>query len=292
MPREAEPSINERAFILQALHEDVRLDGRALDAFRDLDIFFGDQYGVADVRLGKTRVLTRISASITAPYPDRKFDGVFTITTELSPIASPAFEVGRQSDLETHLSRILETSLRRSQALSTESLCLVAGQKVWSLRADIHILDHDGNLIDAACLATLAALRHYRIPDTQIKGGELTVFTLLERDPIPLALLHHPLCVTLNYFESGEKMLVDATLVEQQCSEGEVVVAANPQGEVCLVQKGGGGQVDALMLLRCVEMAVGKVKELGKRVDSALEADAKKRDKGGISRELQAENER
>ena len=163
---------------------------------------------------------------------------------------------------------------------------------MWSLRADIHILDHDGNLIDAACLATLAALRHYRILDTEVKGGELTVFTTLERDPVPLALLHHPLCVTLNYFESGEKMIVDATLKEQQCSEGEVVVGANAQGEVCLVQKGGGGEVDALMLLRCVEMAVGKVRELGKRVDSALEADAKKRDKGGISKELQAENER
>lgn len=163
---------------------------------------------------------------------------------------------------------------------------------MWSLRTDIHILDHDGNLIDAACLATLAALRHYRIPDTQIKGGELTVFTPVERDPVPLALLHHPLCITLNYFETGEKIIMDATLVEQQCSEGEVVVAANPQGEVCLVQKGGGGEVDALVLLRCVEMAVGKVRELGKKIDAALEADAKKRDKGGMSRELQAENER
>ncbi|KAL2047130.1 hypothetical protein N7G274_001149 [Stereocaulon virgatum] len=95
MPREAEPSINEKAFILQALEENIRLDGRALDAFRDIEISFGDDYGLADVQLGKTRVLTRISASITAPYPDRKFDGVFTITTELSPIASPAFEVGR-----------------------------------------------------------------------------------------------------------------------------------------------------------------------------------------------------
>lgn len=87
-------------------------------------------------------------------------------------------------------------------------------------------------------------------------------------------------------------MIVDATLVEQQCSEGKVVVAANPQGEVCLVQKGGGGEVDALVLLRCVEMAVGQVRELGKKVDGALEADAEKRDKGGIRRELRAENER
>lgn len=55
MPREAEPSINERAFILQALQENIRLDGRALDAYRQLDISLGDEYGVADVRLGKTR---------------------------------------------------------------------------------------------------------------------------------------------------------------------------------------------------------------------------------------------
>lgn len=95
MPREVEPSINERAFLLQALQENIRLDGRALDAYRQLDISFGDDYGVADVRLGKTRVLTCISASITAPRPDRKFDGIFTITTELSPLASPAFESGR-----------------------------------------------------------------------------------------------------------------------------------------------------------------------------------------------------
>ena len=80
--------------------------------------------------------------------------------------------------------------------------------------------------------------------------------------------------------------------MEQQCSQGEIVVAANPQGEVCIVQKGGGGEVDALVLLRCVEVAMGKVRELGKVVDGALDRDAKRRDRGGMSRELKAENER
>ncbi|KAK4990415.1 3'-5'-exoribonuclease [Elasticomyces elasticus] len=95
MPREAEISTNERDFIRQALRENIRLDGRALDAFRDIELSFGDEYGVADVRLGKTRVVARISAEVTAPFADRKFDGIFTIATELSPLASPAFEVGR-----------------------------------------------------------------------------------------------------------------------------------------------------------------------------------------------------
>lgn len=55
MPREVELSLNEQTFILDALREDTRLDGRSLDAFRDMELAFGDEYGAADVRLGKTR---------------------------------------------------------------------------------------------------------------------------------------------------------------------------------------------------------------------------------------------
>ena len=95
MPREADPSTNEQAFVLSALRENLRLDSREFDQFRPISLVFGDEYGTADVRLGKTRVLCRVSCEVTAPYPDRKFDGVFTITTELSPMGSPAFEVGR-----------------------------------------------------------------------------------------------------------------------------------------------------------------------------------------------------
>ena len=109
---------------------------------------------------------------------------------------------------------------------------------------------------------------------------------------VPLALLHNPLCVTQHYFSAGQIILVDATLVEQQCSEGEVTVTANAQGEVCLIQKGGGGEIDALALLQCVNAAVRKTRELLKVLDKALEQDAAERDKGGIIRELRAENER
>jgi exosome complex component RRP45 len=57
MPREAEPSLNEKAFFLQALREGQRLDGRPFDQFRKLELKFGDQYGVSDVTLGKTRLV-------------------------------------------------------------------------------------------------------------------------------------------------------------------------------------------------------------------------------------------
>lgn len=55
MPREAEPSLPEREFVLQALEEGLRLDGRKLEQFRPLDLTFGDEYGCAQVKFGKTQ---------------------------------------------------------------------------------------------------------------------------------------------------------------------------------------------------------------------------------------------
>ena len=55
MPREVEPSLNERQFFAKALQEDIRLDGRSFDQYRALELDFGDELGVVDVRLGKTR---------------------------------------------------------------------------------------------------------------------------------------------------------------------------------------------------------------------------------------------
>lgn len=55
MPREAEPSLPEKTFLIQALDEGLRLDGRKFDQFRPLELTFGDEYGVAEVKYGKTR---------------------------------------------------------------------------------------------------------------------------------------------------------------------------------------------------------------------------------------------
>lgn len=295
MPRDSEPSLNERQFLLNALREQVRLDNRALDAFRPLSLAFGEEYGVCDVRLGKTRVLVKISAEVIAPYPDRKFDGLFTIAAELSPIASPAFEVGRQDQTEVLLSRILEKTIRRSGALDTESLCIIAGAKCFHIRADVHVLDHDGNLIDATCIALIAALSHFRRPDVEIHGEDVTVYSPSEREPVKLSMQHLPFCITTSYYDAAEDeaiMLLDATRLEEQCRDGEIVVSVNRFGEVCQVAKYGGAPVDGVVLLGCVEKCLEKAKWLDGFVREKLEEDEKRRDKGGLMKELRADNER
>ncbi|KAH0565596.1 hypothetical protein GP486_001011 [Trichoglossum hirsutum] len=280
MPREPGLSLNERSFILQALQENIRIDGRSFDAFRDLDLNFGDE------------VISRISAEVAKPFPDRLCDGIFTITTELSPVASPAFEVGRQTDQEVILSRTLEKAIRRSGALDTESLCIIAGQKCWSIRADVHLLDYDGGLVDASCIAVIAALQHFRRPDVSIEGEDVTVHTMEERVPVPLSLLHHPICVTFSFFLGGDVVLIDATLQEELLRNGELIIAVNRHGEVCQIAKLGGVAIEALTLLNCANVALTKAQWITRFISSKLEEDLRAKTPGSLLAELSAENER
>jgi len=257
------------------------------------------------------RVVVRISAEVTTPFPDRKFEGIFTISTELSPLASPAFEVGRYKSLylspfdhfskacmcrptttEALLSRVLEKTVRRSSALDTESLCLIAGSKCFAIRADVHILVHDGNLLDAACIALIVALQHFRKPDVTVEGENVTVWETREREPVKLNMLHHPLCVSFSYFDSGRTVLVDATIVEEKVREGELIVSVNKFGEVCQMAKSGGVTVDAVALLGWTNVAVEKVKIITAYIQEKLAEDEKKRSVGGLMAELSAENAR
>ena len=156
----------------------------------------------------------------------------------------------------------------------------------------MHILAADGNLLDATCIALIAALQHFRRPDTSVEGEEVHVWDPREREPVKLSLLHMPLCVSLRYFEGGDYVVVDATGREERCSAGEVVVCANRFGEVCHMAKYGGPSVDAVTMLGWAKIAVDKVKVISKMITDKLAEDEKKRDVGDIIKELSATNER
>jgi len=158
----------------------------------------------------------------------------------------------------------------------------------------VHVLSSDGNLIDASCIAVIAALQHFRKPYVSVEGEAATIYTLAEREPVPLSLLHFPFCVTLSFYAGAaqEIVLLDATLQEEQLRESSVTISLNRHGEICQIAKLGGMAIDAVLLLQCTNLALVKVKELSAFVAKRLDEDAKKRDKGGLMAELSAENAR
>jgi len=158
----------------------------------------------------------------------------------------------------------------------------------------VHVLSHDGNLVDAACIGVIAALQHFRKPDTSTEGEGVTVYTLEEREPVPLSILHHPYCVTFSFYGEGEtSVLLDTTWLEEQVREGAVTIGINRHGEVCQIAKLGGVPVDAVVLLNCVQVALVKVREISAFVGGKLEEDKRRRDKGGkLAELLSSENDR
>lgn len=87
------------------------------------------------------------------------------------------FVISRSED-EVLISRVVEKALRRSRAIDTEGLCIVSGEKVWQIRVDLMFLDHDGNLVDCACIAAITALLHFRRPDVTVSGEDVTIVSL------------------------------------------------------------------------------------------------------------------
>lgn len=182
--------------------------------------------------------------------------------------------------------------VRHSNALDTESLCIIKGVSCWNIRADVHVVDYDGNLIDAACIGVMAGLQHFRRPDAVVKDGQVIVYGLDERIPVPLNITHKPLSITFHTFDEGKQVILDATRKEEQASEADVVIGMNSTGDVCYVSKFSGSPVDAMVFVTKSDVALEKVKEINGIIDKALQADFSKRTSTGMVEESRAENDR
>jgi exosome complex component RRP45 len=170
----------------------------------------------AEVTVGNTRVAAMVSADVISPYPDRPTEGIIQFNAEVSPMAEATMRVSK-----AELTRLLERSIRESDAIDTESLCIVGGEKVWLISCDVRVIDFSGgNVVDASMFAAMGALRSFRKPEISVQVapsaigtgtgtagsgsnavGDLTIFTSDEREPLPLALHHTPLSVTLGIFK-------------------------------------------------------------------------------------------
>ncbi|ODV94861.1 hypothetical protein PACTADRAFT_50715 [Pachysolen tannophilus NRRL Y-2460] len=290
MPKGIDVSNVAKDFELESLKQGLRLDGRKLNEFRDVEINIGNSYGSVDVKLGKTRIAVRISAEIVAPFEDRPFEGLFMINTEISPMASAMFESGRQSDEEILISRLIEKAVRRSNALDLESLCIIAGEKCWSIRADIHYLDYDGNFADISCIGVLCALLHFKKPDITInEHQEIIVHPINERVPVPLSILHIPICVTFAFFNpndveenikgdsNAELIVVDPTMGEELLAYGSLTLTMNKNRELVQISKAGGLSIDAMVIMDCSNLAYEIACRITDQIREAIKADDAKR---------------
>lgn len=65
--------------------------------------------------------------------------------------------------------------------------CLFFPPEVWQIRVDLHLLNHNGNIIDAASIAAIVALCHFRRPDVSVQGEEVTLVIFFESENLKLS---------------------------------------------------------------------------------------------------------
>eukprot|EP00929_Paragymnodinium_shiwhaense_P111719 TRINITY_DN80008_c0_g1_i1.p1 TRINITY_DN80008_c0_g1~~TRINITY_DN80008_c0_g1_i1.p1 ORF type:complete len:457 (+),score=133.17 TRINITY_DN80008_c0_g1_i1:114-1484(+) len=274
----------ELEFTLQALRkENVRIDGRALTAYRRFGLRFGAAHGEVEVNFGPSRAFAVCSGEIVTPPPERPNEGRITFHAEFGPIASPGFEVGRPSVQATTVSNFIERLLKGSKAIDAEALCIVGGQKVWSIRVDVRALDDDGNLLDVCAIAALCSILHFRKADVEVTGDAAKVYTEQERVPVPLSIHHMPVPVSFALFapvgtkDTTPTWILDPNRLEEAAMNGTLCIALNQYGELCAIHKPGGLAVDFALLEHCIGVATARAKEMCSRIQSELEADLLKR---------------
>jgi exosome complex component RRP42 len=246
-------------YVLKLLETNERVDGRKLDQFRNIKIetsIAQRAEGSARVKIGKTDVIVGIKTEIGEPFSDMPNMGILKTAAEFTPIASPDFESGPPREDATELARVVDRGIRESDCIDLEKLCIKEGEKAWEIFVDIHIINHDGNLIDASALAAVAALRTTKIPKLE---DDKIIRDKLEKK---LPLLHTPITVTIG--KIFDKLIIDPLKEEEEVLDSKLSVAVMEDGKVCAMQKSGESGLSLMDVDKMIDLAIKKTKEIRK----------------------------
>ena len=225
LPAQLAAGAFEATFAARCWANSTRADGRDMLAFRDIAFSFDGERGQCIVSLGKTAVMATVQASLVTPSPFSPRAGFFEIVTRVVPIES-------RSDpraLQQFLDRLFKNP--SAPALDVAALCVVPGVAVWNVQVLVVVLADVGNVFDAASWACTAALTHFRRDEVAVAGDTVRRFSAHERDPVPLALLHTPLSLTMLVLPESAELCLDPLAVEEQCRTVSVTVGANADGQ-------------------------------------------------------------
>ncbi len=250
-----------RRQIAQLISKGKRLDGRGLTDHREIRLDTGiieNAEGSSRIRLGKTDVMVGIKIEVGVPFSDLPDMGVLTVNAELVPLASPTFEPGPPGEDSIELARVVDRGIRESKAIELEKLCPVSGKKAFIIFVDIYVLNHDGNLIDASSMATLASLFNTKAFNFEVENGE--VIRKLGYTQLPVR--SHPLAFTFAKIE--DKLILDPSLVEEQVMEARLTITVDSDGNICAMQKGGSGYFIKRQISEAIGIAQEKYEDLKK----------------------------
>jgi len=244
------------AYVKALLKKGKRPDERDFLEYRPIKIEKGllpNAEGSALARIGDTKVLCGVKFDVFEPFPDRPDEGVFIVGSEFSPMAHPEFMPGPPNEHSIELSRVVDRGIRSAEVIDLAKLFREEG-KVLAAFIDLYVLDHCGNLIDAAALAAMAALTTAKVPRHEDEALIRTEF----EGPLPLARK----VAACSFEKIDGQLILDATNQEEVASDGRLSISTCDGDLICAGQKSGRAGFSKKELLDLVDLAIEKGKEL------------------------------
>ena len=230
--------------ISKLLSEDKRLDGRKPFDYRDVVIetdVSGNAEGSARVKVGKTDVIVGVKLGTQEPYTDHEDEGTMMTGMEYSPASGDRYEGGPPKINAIETARVVDRGIRESGFIDWKKLCIVEGEKVWSIFIDIYSINDDGSLLDASAIGAVAALKMTRLPaldgDNNIKYGEFT------DTPLPLT---ENTPFTMTFYKIGDKLLIDPNRDEQDAADSRLTLGISKVGKEYIISSSQKGEIAPL----------------------------------------------
>jgi exosome complex component RRP42 len=253
--------------IIQYLEKEKRFDGRELGEFRELTIeksVSKKAEGSVKVKLGKTEVIVGIKMDVGEPYPDSKDKGNLMVTAELLPMSSERIDLGPPKFDAIEIGRVVDRGVRESKLINLQKLCIKEGEKVWTVYIDIYSLNDDGNLLDAAGIGALAALKMAKVPKYDEETGKPDYHEHEKQIP-----LNNVSPITITVHKIGDKLIVDPTREEEDVSEARITFGIS-DGVISSIQKGNSMYFTTEEIGNAIDLAEKSWKELFKNLEKQL----------------------
>ena len=262
----------DRDFISDLLRKGERFDGRGFSEYRDLvieaNVVPAKAEGSALVRLGDTSIVAGVKVLVGEPYSDSPDQGVIMVTAEMSPIASPLFELGPPKEGAIELARVVDRGVRESGTVDTKKLCIEEGKKVYMVFADVYPMEYDGNLIDASSIAVNAALLTTKYSEMKWEDDKAVKTGKMLQLPLNNMAIEHTVS------KIDESLVIDPTLKEEFVQDCRITMAVDKESKFTAIQKGGGaGPMSLELVEKAMDMALETTTDITKKIKEATKSE-------------------
>ncbi|HJX50734.1 MAG TPA: exosome complex protein Rrp42 [Candidatus Nanoarchaeia archaeon] len=254
--------------IKQYLSEGKRFDGRKLGEFRNIIIetdISNKAEGSTRVKIGKTEVIVGVKLDVSEPYPDSPDKGNLMTTAELLPMSSDRISAGKPGFDSIEIGRVIDRAIRESKFIDLEKLCIKKGEKVWTVFIDIYSINDDGDMLDAAGIGAIVALKNAKMPKYNEETGKV-IFGEWTEDKMPLSN-KTPLSITIH--KVGNDFIVDPTREEEDLSEARITIGSY-DGVISSIQKGEKESLSIAEVSEVLDLAEKTTNEVFKKIDKYI----------------------